>query len=239
VANQGFAVDLTGDLDNVGATLNLGSGADFAGLTLGQGGVLAGGTVDDPAGITQFSGGTLQGVTYEGVLDLTPYGSSVFIDDGLTATGAGGTGPGTINLGQYATLAFEGTQSFDDATINLEGSYSTLELYASYAAYVANGYGAPSQTLTLGSGVTIDQTGSGDQIGNGGYASATIVNGGGDRRRQWIADDRSVELRQRRDDRRHWRQPDDLGRDARQRGLGRHRCDGRLDFNQRGRRADQ
>ena len=59
-------------------------------------------------------------MTYDGTLDLSPNSSSVIITNGLTATGASGTGPGTVNLtGISDYVYFEGTQTFDKATINL------------------------------------------------------------------------------------------------------------------------
>ena len=86
--------------------------------------------------------------------------------------------PGTVNVGDYSAITFQDAQAFDNATVNLEGYNSTLQQSTSYAAYQANGYHSPSETLTLGSGVTIVQTGWSDTINSGGYGSGTIVNDG-------------------------------------------------------------
>jgi hypothetical protein len=55
-----------------------------------------------------------------GTLNLSANSSSVYIANGLTATGLNGSGPGTINLTAISdSIYFEGNQSFDNATINL------------------------------------------------------------------------------------------------------------------------
>ena len=56
----------------------------------------------------RFQGGTLNGVTYDGTLDLSPNSSSVYIANGLTATGVNGTGPGTVNLTGTSDNLFRG-----------------------------------------------------------------------------------------------------------------------------------
>ena len=69
--------------------------------------------------------------------------------------GSTGSGPGTINVtGEYASLYFDNTQTFDNATINLGNATS----YYDYLD-VADVSGAGNQVLTLGSGVTIDIVG--------------------------------------------------------------------------------
>ena len=98
---------------------------------------------------------------------------------GLTATGMGGAGAGTVTLGQYASIVFDDTQTIDNATVTLGGYDGSLDIYTSYAAYVAAGYQSTAQTLTLGPNLTVDETASYGTIGNqGGYGTGSIVNDG-------------------------------------------------------------
>ena len=174
LASHGNALQIDGALNNASATLDA---SVFAPLTLEYNGTITGGTIVDSAGAAQFSGGTLDGVTYDGTLALQQSGS-VYVADGLTATGAGGSGSGTITLGDYSALYLENTQTLDNATVTL-GYDASLDQYTTYAAYAANGYVSPAVTLTLGSHLTIDATGGYDTIGSGGYDGAeTIVNDG-------------------------------------------------------------
>jgi hypothetical protein len=179
VSDNGGTIYIDGTLTNTGSTLAVGPGAAFAKVVLD--GTILGGTVTDAGSGMAFSGGTLNGVTYEGTLDLTPYDSTMTVVNGLTATGANGTGAGTINLGsQYSSVTFDDTQTFDNATITLGGYESQLYDYTTYAAYVAAGYQTPAETLTLGANLTLDQTGSYGVLGSNGYGgtNATIVNDG-------------------------------------------------------------
>jgi hypothetical protein len=53
-------------------------------------------------------------------MDLSPNSSSVYIANGLTATGVSGSGAGTVNLtGLSDAMNFAGTQTFSTATITL------------------------------------------------------------------------------------------------------------------------
>ena len=107
--------------------------------------------MDEGSGLV-FSGGTLNGVTYDGTLDLSPNSSSVIITNGLTATGASGTGPGTVNLtGISDYVYFEGTQTFDKATINLGSSTGYDD-----AIYQYDNTGAGNETLTLGPNLIVN-----------------------------------------------------------------------------------
>ena len=142
-------VNITGTLDNTGATLNLGTGTGPGTLTLASGGTIKNGTIIAATGIgVTGSGGTLDGVTYQGILDLSPTSASVFIKDGFT----GGSGGATINLtGASSSLYAVGTETLDNATINIgnSGNYSYLRNYDSSA----------SQVLTLGANLIIDHVG--------------------------------------------------------------------------------
>ena len=92
---------------------------------------------------------------------------------GLTTTGLNGAGTGTINLtGQSSSLYAEGTETLNNATINI-GNNST--------DYIYNYDVSAAAVLTLGSTLTIDQTGSNaqltgyeDRIGSGIVNAGTI-----------------------------------------------------------------
>jgi hypothetical protein len=168
VSNSG-TVYIDGTLNLAGGTLNGSTG-------LGQP-VLDGGTVEDgtvtPAGLAfSTSGGTLSGVTYDGALNLTGEFVSLHLASGTVVNNAKGTGAGTINdTGYDSTLYFDNTQTFNNATINLgytPGYYGYLEDYDSTGA---------GTVLTLGSNVTIDESGYG-YIADSGYAGDGIVNKG-------------------------------------------------------------
>lgn len=158
--NKGDTLEIFGTLNNSSATLSAGSGGEFAQVVLESGGTISGGTVQDAGSGLSFQGGTLDGVAYDGTLDLTSSSSSLHIADGLTATGANGTGPGTIKLGNYSDVYFDNTQTIDNATIALTGYGDYLQQYTTQAAYQANGNQYPNETLTLGKNLVVDQTGS-------------------------------------------------------------------------------
>ena len=147
-------VNITGTLDNTGATLNLGTGTGPGTLTLASGGTIKNGTIIAATGIgVTGSGGTLDGVTYQGILDLSPTSASVFVKDGFT----GGSGGATINLtGASSSLYSVGTETLDNATINFgnSGNYSYLRNYDT----------SSSQVLTLGANLIIDHVGTFAQL---------------------------------------------------------------------------
>jgi hypothetical protein len=187
VIDDGATVNLDGTLTNTGATLAVGSGGTFGTLTLASTGEIIGGTIMDAGSGMAFKGGTLNGVTYEGTMNLTPASSSVYIVGALTTGGgstvsltaetSGGGLPGAINIGASDDFYFMDSQTFNNATINLEGTGATLAAYVSYAAYNAHG-GEVAETLTLGSGVTIDQiSGSTGYLDTGGsdFGPMTVV----------------------------------------------------------------
>lgn len=142
---------IDGDFDNTGNTLN---GTSFAPVAL-EGGTIHHGVAVDTAipgpgvnGLTfTTSGGTLDGLTYRGPMELTTAGANVTIENGLTATNAAGTGPGQIDIiANGAELDFDGTQTLDNVTVNLGGSGT---------GGVLAGVGAPSDTLTFGTGAIL------------------------------------------------------------------------------------
>ena len=168
VRNSGGTVYIAGTWNNSGQTLN--GSASFGALAL-YGGTISGGTVASAGVSFTNSGGTLSGVTFDGPLDLTASGASVALASGTTVVGSSGSGPGTINdTGEVAELHFDNTQTFNNATINLGGAdtYSYLEENDSTGA---------GTVLTLGSNVTIDESGFA-LINTGGDAGDGIVNKG-------------------------------------------------------------
>ena len=117
-----------------------------------NGGTVSGGTLQATGGSFAWNGGTLSGVTYDGTMNLSASSSYVYVTNGLTMAGVGGTGTGTIDLtGQSAQLYAEGTETLNNATVNI-GSNST--------DYIYNYDNSAAAVLTLGPTLTIDQTGS-------------------------------------------------------------------------------
>jgi Hint domain len=133
--DEAATVDVSGTLD-VAGTLTLRTG------TLELDGTLENATVVNDGGTFDAGFGLLKGDTWQGNLEIGGE-STVVVQGGLTAQGAGGAGPGSITIdGADANLQFNDTETFDNATITL-GSANGLD------EMDANG------TLTLGAGVTV------------------------------------------------------------------------------------
>ncbi|MBA3810734.1 MAG: hypothetical protein H0X27_03635 [Caulobacteraceae bacterium] len=151
-----------------GAMLSLGRGLTLkgGGLTLNFGATISGGTLLAKKGKFDWRGGTLDAVTYDGPLNLRHHRSDVHIGvDGIVLRGADGTGPGTVNISRNGFLHFDGSQTVDDATINI--SNSTVDF----------GSGTPDTTVTLGSQLAINHLGGislifGIKVTNDGYINA-------------------------------------------------------------------
>ena len=109
-------------------------------------------------------------MTYDGTLNLSGSSDYVSLANGTVVNNAAGTGAGTINdTGAGSEVYFDNTQTFNNATINLgshDGSYLD--------EYDLTGAGT---VLTLGSNVTIDESGYA-QISTGGSTGDGIVNQG-------------------------------------------------------------
>jgi hypothetical protein len=143
-------VSIDGTLDETGATLNVGTGSALRTVTLT--GAIENGTIHDGGTGFAFSNGTLDAVTYQGAMNLATSGAIVRIYDGITLTGAAGTGVGTVNItGQSAQMYFYGTQTIDNATIHI-GSVSNTDYLFAYNT-------GPMATLTLGSNLSLVSTG--------------------------------------------------------------------------------
>jgi collagen type I/II/III/V/XI/XXIV/XXVII alpha len=143
----GTVTNSVGTLDGTSLTANI--------ISLGT---VEGGTVTN---LASPGSATLVGVTWQGPLMAD---GSLTITDGLTLTGVGGTGLGTLTQDSVAQLQIEFTnsQTFDNATVSGDGTVTV------------------DNTLTLGSGSTFDVslagafTGQTDLVFSGG----TFVNHG-------------------------------------------------------------
>jgi hypothetical protein len=163
------ALIVTGELNATGATLDIGAGGTLPAIRLNGG--ITGGTLHDAGGGLQvFGTATLSGVTFEGELEINRPLAYLNIQDGLTVTNLAGTQNGTIALtGAGSTLNWDSTQAFDNATL-LIGANPGLG-----APTLANGYGS----MTLGSHLIVDQTGTAAAIGNdtvASYVSGATIN---------------------------------------------------------------
>ena len=122
---------------------------------------ISNGTIIAASGIgVTGAGGTLDGVTYQGILDLSPAVSSVYVRDGFNV-GAGGA---TINLtGNYGELYASNTETLDNATINIGSSN-----YTYLRNYDPNG----AQVLTLGANLIIDHVGTYAELDDSEYGKS-------------------------------------------------------------------
>ena len=126
-----------------------------------NGGTISGGTIQQTGSNgLRFSNSTtnaLDGVTLLGDLNLNVgFFDRVQIRNGLTLRNEANTGNGVANVANNNFLSFVGTQTFNNATVNLSGG----------GALTVEQSGAT--TLTLGSGVLVQGTG-----GVGGQVLAT------------------------------------------------------------------
>ena len=110
----GATLAVNGSL-TVGRTFDLASGV----LSLTGPGAIHGGTLMMDGGTINSFFGTLDGVHVVGTLDLAENGAWLSLTNGSTVAAAGG-GAGAINItGANGVLEFVGSQTFDNATINL------------------------------------------------------------------------------------------------------------------------
>jgi 2-keto-3-deoxy-6-phosphogluconate aldolase len=149
-------------------------------MTLQSSAIINGGSIEDTGSGIIFQSGTLGGVSYDGTLNLAASYAAVYVAGGLTATTNSGAAAGAIDLAGYDSIVyFDDTQTFDNATITLSNNYASIYQYTTYAAYQANGYSYPTETLTFGAKLIVDQTtGSSGEIGSNGYGTGTIINNG-------------------------------------------------------------
>ncbi len=188
ISRSGGTLNFQGTLNGAGATLNVGTGTAL-GLLQDTGTINSTIVHDAGNGMWFFGpphsgggGAVFNAVTYRGMLDLSPSQSNLTVAGGFTLTNLAGTGAGVANLtGAAAVLFASGTETFDNFTLNMgngEALGSTLFQTDPSAA---------GAILTLGSKLTINQTGAfanivgarnlGDQIVNGGKIMANYAGG--------------------------------------------------------------
>ena len=148
LTRSGGTVTLTGDLDNTSDTLtfNTASGSwEVSGATINNGIIQYG----DGEGLN-FGSSTstiLDGVTLNGAVDLSATSAKFRVQNTLTLNAEGGGSPGSLTLsGSNSTIAFEGIQTFDNATVLFDTTAAGNKFLS------AEGTGA---VLTLGSNVVI------------------------------------------------------------------------------------
>ena len=120
-------------------------------------GTIAGGTLAIGGGSFASTGGTLDGVSVQGRLDLGAANATLFVRDGLTLSGAGGSGMGSIALtGGYAALDCIGNETLGNAVISLgaAGGAGPATLAINHAGGATSG-----ATLTLGASAWLRQSG--------------------------------------------------------------------------------
>jgi hypothetical protein len=157
-------VNITGTLNNAGNILYVGT-ASLG--TVGLSGLITGGSVYDGGKGLIVNSGTLTGVTYRGTLDLSANYQYLHVNGPITLTGTSGTGAGAVNLTGYASYIYvDSATTFNNATINF-GNASTY----SYLNLTGTG-----TTLTLGSTLTLNQTGTYGYIS--GSATDKLLNQG-------------------------------------------------------------
>jgi hypothetical protein len=160
MAGVGDRFTLYGVLDNSGAVLTVGTGHALTSLTIAgtvEGGSLGGaGILFEPVG-PGSPPAVLTNVTFRGELNLSAAGSGVMAN-GLTVTGAGGTGRGLVKLtGEDSYLDFGSTQTIDDVVIDLGAQTNGASVQLAARA-------VRDLTLTLGVGVRINQSGARAEI---------------------------------------------------------------------------
>ena len=156
VGAAGDILDVEGTLAPSGTvTIKAGS------INLGAKATINGGTITDMTGTGIIgSGGTFDGVTIQGQLNIATTGGRLVFLDGLNAFGTNGKGAGTINLtkGGDANIDFQGSQTIDNATINLNGTVVGNPLTEILV-------GGSSSVLTLGGNLIVSSTAPHTQAG--------------------------------------------------------------------------
>lgn len=164
-------LDGTSATYSISGALNIGRSISLQAGTLAVAGSISGGTLALAGGTMSFTGGTLANLIYEGALNLTAASQSIYLQN-TTLKGASGSGGGTINVsGSGATVYIDGVTTLTQATIDL-GSSGTQAVLASNDA---DGQGG---VLTLGTLVTITQTGLNAGLADSGGAYDAVLNDG-------------------------------------------------------------
>lgn len=181
VTVNGGELNITGDLLDTG-TLTVGASTALGTVTLS--GTITGGTVADAGGALVSDYGELDGVTYEGTLGLTTTEAGIYLAGTDNFTGAGGAGPGTINLTgngaelllEYvSTLGVEQLATLNNAVLNFGGSFGNDYI-------IFNDPSGGFNALILGGAMEVVQSASASDVvinlGQYGYGANTLVNQG-------------------------------------------------------------
>ncbi len=158
---------------NFGGTLNVSQSITMTAGSMYLTGTINGGTFSVSTGATlTFNNAVLNNVAYQGILDLSENFAYVSLLGSTNFAGAAGHGVGTINLtGYVATLYADGYFTLDNATLNI-GNNSN---YAALRSNDTNGQGA---ILTLGTALSIAQTGTYATLSDSGSAFDAVYNEG-------------------------------------------------------------
>jgi hypothetical protein len=154
-------------VNNAGGTLN--------GTTLSEQNISSLGTIDggSVANLTSPGVTQLDGVTWLGPLDLT--GGTIVVEDGLTLTGANGTGPGTLSLGgEFEAFEFIGDESIDNAEMSGIGTLiatDTLTIGSGFSFYQV------AHAIVAEGGQAVTFAGAGTILSHGTFVSISTNNG--------------------------------------------------------------
>ncbi len=170
--NNGGVATISDGVADISGALTLNAGGQ---LSVGYYAALTGATIVLNGGSIVNAGGTFNGVTIEGPVTFGASSGDFTVVNGLTLTGSGGAGAGSMTLGGNDVINFMDAESLDNATINLSGSGSGIEEEGSYNAFAANGYNQNfAAVLTLGAGVTINASGARTYLQSFYYGNQTI-----------------------------------------------------------------
>ncbi len=175
LANAALSVD--GTLNLGGGTLAIGQGSSFGRVSVT--GTIANGTIADAGGGLGGTGSAeLSDDVYLGLLDLTRPFAQLSIANGLTVTGANGSGTGSIQItGAEARLTAIGTQTLNNCAITLG---SPLSVYGGQTLAVPELAPTAGGMLTIGPNASITLVGQGGVLGDSGLGHWTdsVVNEG-------------------------------------------------------------
>ena len=124
IVNDGGTIEINGTLNNAGNTLVPARAVRSSTLPLNGGHDCREGRSRIPAAGLQADSNysnVLNGVSYQGALDLSQFDNAyLHLQNDTTFSGIDGTGPGTILVtGYYDHLIVDGTQTLDNATVEL------------------------------------------------------------------------------------------------------------------------
>jgi len=138
--SAGGLVMLYDTLNNAGATLSLGTGAQLTCL-----GTITGGTIADTGSGLISDGALLSGVVYRGTLDVETAFSSLTLLGAESFSGIAGVGAGVLNLtGDGVTLVAEGNTTLNGAILDI-GNANDADVISGDEADLGT-----NSTLTLG-----------------------------------------------------------------------------------------